>query len=101
MDPINLLVIFIIHDKYILTATLANLFNKIYEIEHFLEVWSEGYVIPLHKKGSVNDVENYSGITLLSTLGKLFTRIRDVGKKKYGVLIEAQAGFRAGISTPR
>ena len=31
--------------------------------------------IPLHKKGSVNDENNYSDITLLITLGKLFTRI--------------------------
>ena len=36
-----------------------------YEKGHFPEVWSEGYVIPFHKKGSINDVENYRGITLL------------------------------------
>ena len=32
-------------------------------------------IIPLHKKGDVNCVENYRGITLLSNFGKLFTRI--------------------------
>ena len=31
--------------------------------------------MPIFKKGNINDVENYRGITLLSTLGKLFTRI--------------------------
>ena len=31
--------------------------------------------MPLHKKGDINQVENYRGITLLSALGKLFSRI--------------------------
>ena len=74
-----------------------------FEKGHFPEVWSEGYVMPLHKKGNVNDVENYRGITLLSTVGKLFTRILNnrLGEwaETYGVLIEAQGGFRAGMST--
>ena len=46
---------------------LLNLFNIIFDIGYFPEVWSEGYVIPLHKKGSINDENNYRGITLLST----------------------------------
>ena len=57
----------------ILNPTLINLFNKIFEKGHFPEAWSEDYVIPLHKKGNVNDVENYRGITLLSTVGKVFS----------------------------
>lgn len=65
---------FFMHGKNVLAPTLVNLFNKIYENVHFLESWSEGFVIPLHKKGSVNDAENYRGITLLGTVGKLFTR---------------------------
>ena len=94
---------FFIHGKHIFTPTLCNLFNKIYETGHFPETWSEGYVIPLHKKGSINDVENYRGITLLSNLGKLFTRVLNnrLGgwAETYLVLIEAQAGFRPGMST--
>ena len=57
----------------------------------------------MHKKGSVNNVENYRGITLLSTLGKLFTRVINNRLKawaeKYNVYIEAQAGFRSKMST--
>ena len=83
---------------------MCNLFNKIYETGHFPDSWSEGYVIPLHKKGSINDVENFRGITLLSNVGKLFfTRVLNnrLGEwaETYGVLIEAQAGFRPGMST--
>ena len=50
-----------------------------------------------------NDVENYMGITLLSVLGKLFTRVlsktlSDWGENHY-VLIKAQTGLRPGMST--
>ena len=60
--------------------------------------------MPLHKKGSIyNDTENYRGKTLLSVLGLLFTRILNKRSsdwaETYSVLIEAQAGFRPGMST--
>ena len=94
---------FFMNGKNVLAPTLVNLFNKIFENGHFPDTWSEGFVIPLHKKGSINDAENYRGITLLSTVGKLFTRVLNnrLGEwaEMYGVLIEAQAGFRAGMST--
>ena len=70
---------------------------------YFPENWSEGYIIPLHKKGSISDVENYRGITLLSALGKLFSRLINNRlsnwAENYFILIEAQAGFRPGMST--
>ena len=51
----------------------------------------------------MNEVANYRGITLLSTLGKLFTRILNNRLNKwaeeYGIYIEAQAGFRKHMST--
>ena len=94
---------FFIHGKTILAPTLCNLFNKIFESGVFPEEWTEDYIIPLHRKGNLNDVENYRGITLLSTLGKLFTRVINnrlsEWSEKYFVLIEAQAGFRANMST--
>ena len=50
---------FLIHGRNVLVPTLCNLFNKIHEYGYFPETWSEGYIISLHKKGSINDVENY------------------------------------------
>ena len=73
--PDMLLNEFFIHGKNVLVPILCNLFNKVFEFGFFPEEWSEGYIVPLHKKGSLNDVENYRGITLLSALGKLFTRV--------------------------
>ena len=94
---------FFIHGIHILAPVLCNLFNKIFDCGIFPEEWSEGYIIPLHKKGNLNDVENYRGIALLSALGKLFTRVVNnrlsEWSEKYFVLIEAQAGFRANMST--
>lgn len=46
--------------------------------------WTIGLIKPLYKgKGSLNDVDNYRGITLLSCLGKLFTAILNERIKKY------------------
>lgn len=101
--PDRLINEFFINGKSVLLPTLCNLFNKIFEIGHFPESWSEVYVIPLHKKGSINEVENYRGITLLSVLGNFFTRVINnrLGDwaENYFLLIEAQAGFRPGMGT--
>ncbi|MCG8033307.1 MAG: reverse transcriptase family protein, partial [Candidatus Thiodiazotropha taylori] len=101
--PDKLINEFFIHGKHILIPTLCKIFNTVFESGYFPDEWSEGYIIPLHKKGSMTDVENYRGITLLSTLGKLFTRVINnrlsVWSEKYFVLIEAQAGFRVNMST--
>ena len=70
---------------------------------YFPEKWSEGFIIPIFKRGDVNEVSNYRGITLLSTVGKLFKSILnnrfDKWAEEYEVYIEAQAGFRKHMST--
>ena len=74
--PDKLLNEFFINGKEALSTTLFILFNKIFGMGYFPKEWSDVFIIPLHKKGSINDVENYRGITLfLSTLGKLFSRV--------------------------
>ena len=59
--------------------------------------------MPLHKKGNIENVENYRGITLLSVVGKLFTNILNTRlnewAEQYQVYVEAQAGFRKGMGT--
>ena len=37
--------------------------------------WSFGLIVSVHKKDNPSKVENYQGITLLSSLSKLFTSI--------------------------
>ena len=94
---------FFIHGKHMLSPVLLQLFNKAFDLGYFPQTWTEGYIIPLHKKGNVNDVNNYRGVTLLSTLGKLFTRLLNnrlcEWAENYSVYVEAQAGFRKKLGT--
>jgi hypothetical protein len=59
----------------ILGCHICDIFNCILDSGFFPESWTEGVIIPLHKKGDVNNVNNYRGITLVSCLSKLFTTI--------------------------
>ena len=82
---------------------LHALFNRLFQMGYFPKQWSEGFIVPIFKKGDINEVSNYRGITLLSTLGKLFTRILNnrltEWAENYNVYIEAQAGFRKHMGT--
>ena len=102
--PDKLINEFFIFGREYLLPTLPILFNKLFAVGYFPETWSESYIIRLHKKCSLNDVENYRGIcTLLSTLGKQFSRVINdrlsSWAESYFILIESQAGFRPGMST--
>ena len=87
----------------VLPEYLHKLFNVLFDKGYFPSSWAEGHIIPIHKKGSVDSPENYRGVTLLSTLGKLFTKILNSRltewAENYGVYIEAQAGFRSKMGT--
>jgi hypothetical protein len=93
----------LIHGYYAFEQYLLNLFNKILESGYFPNSWSEGYIVPVHKKGSMDDVNNFRGITLLSTIGKLFTKLLNKRlsnwAEDYYVYTESQAGFRSKMGT--
>ena len=57
--PDKLLNDFFINGKAVLSTTLLILFNKLFEMGHFQKEWAEGNILPLHKKGSINEVENF------------------------------------------
>ena len=60
-------------------------------------------ICSITQKGSIENVENYRGITLLSVIGKLFTNILNTRlndwAENYRVYVETQAGFRKGMGT--
>ena len=37
--------------------------------------WCEALIVPIHKSGSVSDMNNYRGISLLSCISKIFSKI--------------------------
>ena len=83
---------------------IVTLFNLVLKSGVVPSDWCIGMIIPLFKnKGSVDDVNNYRGITLLSVLGKLFTSALNSRLSAYleslSALGEDQAGFREGYST--
>ena len=83
---------------------IVSLFNLVLKSGIVPSEWCIGIIIPLFKnKGSVDDVNNYRGITLLSVLGKLFTSALNNRLTTYlegiSALGEDQAGFREGYST--
>jgi len=87
----------------ILLPFLVELFNLVLRKGHFPSKWSQALLMPLHKKGSKNDVNNYRGIALLNVIGKIFTKCLTLRLTKYYVqeklFFEEQAGFREGRST--
>ena len=63
-----------------------------------------GLIRPIYKKkGSLNDPDNYRGISLLSCFGKLFTSILNERLNEFlndnNAMGEEQAGFREKYST--
>ena len=60
-------------------------------------------VIPIHKKGSINDVNNYRPISLLSIFSKIMEKLMACRLNKFlelhSIIYPNQFGFRAGCST--
>ena len=61
--------------KYQLIKPLHRLFNSILSRGTYPKIWAEGYIIPIHKKGNIDDPNNYRGITISSAIGKLFNTV--------------------------
>ncbi|XP_023247234.1 uncharacterized protein LOC111643501 [Copidosoma floridanum] len=86
-----------------LSKRLMFMLKKIWAGEGLPEDWKLAVVVPLYKKGDVNEEKNYRGISLLPTSYKVYTEVlrcrllREVEAK--GILPEGQAGFRKGRST--
>jgi hypothetical protein len=87
-----------------LITILANMFNKIKNWKEFPLAWKIVIIYPIYKrKGNREKPGNYSGISLLSICGKLFSgilagRIRD-WLISHKTLSRFQAGFIKGKRT--
>jgi hypothetical protein len=81
----------------------TNLFNTVFESGEVPEAWTSGLIIPIYKKGDPTDPSNYRGITLVSALGKVYTKLLndrlDKFAEKYGIIKDSQGGFRKHNST--
>ena len=59
----------------VLAKPLLKIFQYSLSIGKFPSKWKEANVVPIHKKNSKQDKNNYRPISLLSTLGKVFERL--------------------------
>ena len=81
---------------------LAHLTSLVWESKTVPEDWLRQLAIPLHKKGPIQDCDNYRDIALLSVPGNVFCRViqRSLVEKDEHLLGESQCGFhkvRGGI----
>jgi len=85
---------FLLNSSVGIKLFLLVLFNTILELEYFPSEWALGKVIPIFKKGDKKDVNNYRGITIISCLAKLFTKIMNDRLTKWAdsenIISEAQ-----------
>jgi hypothetical protein len=89
--------------KQLFVKPLQRLFNSVLSGGCYPKLWAEGYVVPLHKKGTTNDPNNFRGITISSSLGKLFNSILNSRLTTFlnenNIIDEHQIGFREKCRT--
>ena len=55
---VNLLNDYFIESSDILSTHITDIFNKILTTCYFPGSWTEGFIVPLHKKCNINDANN-------------------------------------------
>ena len=81
-----------------LLAMITILFNKIINGEKVPEEWKVAIITSIHKKGDKRKCENYRGISVTSTFGRIYGRIlaKLLELEYNNVEMEEQSGFRFG-----
>lgn len=79
---------------------LHALLKTIWRTERIPLAWKKAVIVPIHKKGDNRDCSNYRGISLLSIVGKVFTKIIQANLQKHRKQTsrEEQANFRPNRS---
>jgi len=77
--------------------------NKVWRGGGWPEKWKEGIISPIVKKGEGEKVEDYRGVTLMTSAYKIYAavlagRIREEVEEK-DILTANQTGFRKGMGT--
>ncbi|KAL6421061.1 hypothetical protein ACFW04_013585 [Cataglyphis niger] len=65
--------------------------NRVWKGEGWIEEWNEGVIVPILKKGEGERVEKYRGVSLTSTLYKVYASVLAVPQN--------QTSFKKGLGT--
>lgn len=86
-----------------LQRAILKLFNTILTSGCYPDIWSKGYITPIHKNGDKLDPNNFRGICVNSSLGKVFSSILNdriaAFLKEHNVLSKSQIGFLPNFRT--
>lgn len=87
----------------IISGKLAKLINQSFSEGVFPHLLKFSEVVPIFKKGSCHEIQNYRPISLLSSVSKVFERLIHVRLMNYlelnNKLCNEQYGFRGNLST--
>ena len=86
-----------------ISPVLSEICNLSFEEGIFPDKNKIAKIIPIHKKGSTNDVNNYRPISLLSIFSKIMEKLMASRLNNFlqlhSIIYPSQFGFRAGCST--
>lgn len=95
--------VFLKYSKQIISPLLCNIFNLSITQGIYPDALKVAEVIPVFKKGEVDNVNNYRPISILSQFNKIFEQLINSRLtkylEKYNLLSDKQFGFRKNYST--
>lgn len=87
----------------LIALPLSNIINMSFETGTFPTILKQSTIVPIHKKGKKDILDNYRPISLLSSFSKIFELVMynrlTSYLTKYHILDDSQHGFRSGKST--
>ena len=86
-----------------MAVVFQKLFNHIESSAEYPNSWKSCFLVPLHKKGSPGDPNNYRGLAVGNNVSKMYTKILNEKLKSYcdikNILSPQQFGFRNDYRT--
>jgi len=103
MGPDSIINEMLKYRQHVLVQPIMKLFNLVLLSGKYPSSWSEGYIVPIFKTDNQLNPENYRGITITCSLGKLFNIVINSRLAKFlsqnNVIIKEQIGFEKGCRT--
>ena len=83
--------------------TYRAIFNNILQTGCYPDVWNQGYIVSIHKKGPIDKPFNFRGITINNVMGKIFGIIMNDRLKKFDekhkIISKSQISTKRGART--